>query len=94
MKIEIVNVEHRAPARRVTRVGMTLSRFGTRRWREDLVLALATAILFLFDLLKKTAKKQLEYFLQRFQVCCLLKCKRQFVPRVPRPLRDLRSAPF
>jgi hypothetical protein len=33
VKVEVVHVEHRTPARRVTGVGMTLTRPRTRRWR-------------------------------------------------------------
>lgn len=51
MKVEVVHVEHRTPARRVTGVGMTLTRAWTRRWCQDLTFALAPAVLLLLDLL-------------------------------------------
>lgn len=51
MKVEVVHVEHRTPARRVTGVGMTLTRAWTRRRCQDLTFALASAVLFFLDLL-------------------------------------------
>lgn len=48
VKVEIVNVEHRATCRRVTRIRVTLSGLWTRGWRKDLSLAFATAVLLLF----------------------------------------------
>lgn len=53
MKVEVVHVEHRTPARRVTGVGMTLTRAGARRWRQDLTFALAAAVLLLLDFLRR-----------------------------------------
>lgn len=51
MKVEVVHVGHRTPARRVTGVGMTLTRPRTRRWRQDLTFAFAPAVFLLLDLL-------------------------------------------
>lgn len=51
MKVEVVHVEHRTTARRVTGVGMTLTRAWTRRRCQDLTFALAPAILLFLDLL-------------------------------------------
>lgn len=51
VKVEVVHVERRTPARRVTGVGMTLTRPRTRRWRQDLTFAFAPAVLLFFDLL-------------------------------------------
>ena len=51
VEVEIVDVEHRAAGRRVTRIRVTLSGLWTRGWREDLALALATAVFLFFDFL-------------------------------------------
>lgn len=51
VKVEVVHVEHRTPTRRVTGVGMTLTRPGTRRRRQDLAFTFAPAVLLLLDLL-------------------------------------------
>lgn len=51
VKVEVVHVEHRTSTRRVTGVGMTLTRTGTRRWRQNLTFAFAPAVLLLFDFL-------------------------------------------
>lgn len=51
MKVEVLHIEHRTPARRVTGVGMTLTRARARRWCQDLTFAFAAAILFLLDFL-------------------------------------------
>lgn len=53
VKVEVVHVEHRTPARRVTGVGMTLTRAWARRRRQDLTFALAAAVLLLLDLLRR-----------------------------------------
>lgn len=53
VKVEVVHVEHRTPTRRVTGVGMTLTRPGTRRRRQDLTFTFAPAVLLLLDLLQR-----------------------------------------
>jgi len=53
VKVEVVHVEHRTSTRRMTGVGMTLTRPGTRRRRQDLTFAFAPAVFLLLDLLQR-----------------------------------------